>query len=385
MAELKCEVVELEIHDHPNADAIEIAQVRGYQSIVKKGQFKTGDLAVYIPEQSVVPPWVLRRLNMWDDEQGKGGLAGSKGNRVKAIKLRGVLSQGLLLPLEDDNQGNQVLENKNGVNFYVCEGQDVTDLLGVVKYEPPIPVHMSGEVVSLHGKTLRYDIENIKNYPHVAEALINLSIPVEITEKLHGTFCVWGVYPEDIHDEIPYRRVIVTSKGLSAKGLAFKDNDANENNLYMRMFKKLFPTEEQFRLHLKHFHTREPVFFLGEIFGKGVQDLQYGLNDIEFRLFDVYEGKPGQGEYLPRIYLHGLVEDMELPFSTVPVLYSGPLTQQVIYEYTDGMDTVTGSHIREGIVIRPLEQEYHSPDMGRVILKSVSEKYLNRKNPTEYN
>lgn len=196
MATLKCEVVELEIHEHPNADAIEIAQVRGYQSIVKKGQFKTGDLAVYIPEQSVVPPWVLRRLGMWDEEKGKGGLAGSKGDRVKAIKLRQVLSQGLLLPLNNRYNPDEAdsskefywsLSDKNGLTETVVElGQDVTDILDVTKYEPPVPVHMSGEVVNVHGKTLKYDIENIKNYPAVAQALQTFGIKCSITEKLHG-------------------------------------------------------------------------------------------------------------------------------------------------------------------------------------------------------
>lgn len=103
MSTLKCEVVRVTIQEHPNADALEIAQVRGYQSIVRKGQFETGDLAVYIPEQAIVPEWLLRRLNLWDDDKGKGKLAGSNGDRVKAQKIRGVLSQGILLPLSSNN------------------------------------------------------------------------------------------------------------------------------------------------------------------------------------------------------------------------------------------------------------------------------------------
>lgn len=394
MASLKCEVVKVEIHEHPDADAIEIAQVRGYQSIVKKGQFKDGDLAVYIPEQSVVPAWVLRRLNMWDDERGKGGLAGAKGNRVKAVKLRGVTSQGLLFPLFykappgdiilHDGEG-WLLEKESGDLAPVYEGKDVTDLLGVIKYEPPIPVCMAGEVVGIHGKTLKYDIENVKNYPHIANAVMNLGIEVEITEKLHGTWACIAVYADEINPEIPYGRVVVTSKGLSSKGLAFKDNEANKDNLYMKMFKTLFPDENTFR-SVKYLPARgEAIFFLGEIFGKGVQDLQYGLNDVEFRVFDVYDGLPGQGRYWSSDRIQAVIDSMELPFSMVPKLYEGPLSWEVIDEYTNGMDSITGSHIREGIVIRTVDREYRSPEMGRVILKSVSEDYLTRRGGTELN
>jgi len=395
MATFKVEVLKVEILDHPDADALEIAQVRGYQSIVRKGQFQTGDLAAYIPEQAIVPEWVLRRLNLWDDEKGKGKLAGKQGNRVKPVKLRGVMSQGLLYPLEVihhafehafEDQTDWLLQAHDELEYTVTEGEDVTELLGITKWEPPIPTQMAGEVVNIYGKTLKYDIENIKNYPNIAQALIDLQIPVSITEKLHGTWCCIGIYPESIHEEIPYERVLITSKGLSGKGLAFKDNEVNVNNLYMRMFKTLFPDYDTFRLLKGSVSAFSgPMFFLGEIFGKGVQDLTYGLNDVQFRVFDIYEGNPSQGDYLTPFVVREFIEAMELPFHTVPSLYEGPLTWDIVREYTDGKDTVTGSHMREGIVIRTLEQEYRNADIGRVILKSVSDDYLNRKNGTEYN
>ncbi len=386
MATFKCEVVQVTIQEHQNADALEIAQVRGYQSIVRKGQFKTGDLAVYIPEQSIVPEWLLRRLNLWDEDNGKGKLAGSNGDRVKAVKLRGVTSQGLLYALSTHGwDETPVLIDGEMISHHVVEGDDVTELLGVIKWEPPIPVSMAGEVVALAGKTLSYDIENIKNFPEVAEALINLNVECHITEKLHGSWMSIGIYPEDIHDEIPYKRVIVTSKGLSSKGLAFKDNEANANNLYMRIFKKLCPDENTFYNVLDWVGGSNPIFFLGEVYGKGVQDLSYGLNDIDFRLFDIYEGYPSQGAFMDQRRVDGFIETMLLPFKRVPVLYTGKLSHKVIRELTDGKDNITGTHIREGIVIRTLDTEYRNDKIGRVILKSVSDDYLNRKNPTEYN
>lgn len=100
MAEFECKVYKLEILPHPNADAIELAKVGDYLSIVRKGEFNTGDLGVYIPTSAIVPVWLLKRLGLWDDEKGKGKLAGKDGNRVKEVRLRGILSEGLVYSVE---------------------------------------------------------------------------------------------------------------------------------------------------------------------------------------------------------------------------------------------------------------------------------------------
>lgn len=154
MSEFKCEVVRVQIEPHPNADAIEIAKVGDFQSIVKKGQFNDGDLAVYIPEQAVVPEWLLKEMGMWDEAKQKGGLSGSMGNRVKAIKLRGVLSQGLMLQMDQGNESTGPFvvaptEDGIGAAAYVGEGGDVAEFLGIVKYEPALPSHMRGKIVGV--------------------------------------------------------------------------------------------------------------------------------------------------------------------------------------------------------------------------------------------
>ncbi len=95
MATFECKVYKLTIEEHPNADVIELARVGDYYSVVRKGQFKTGDMGVYIPEGAIVPDWLLLRLGL------EGKLAGKQRNRVKAIKLRGVLSQGLIFPVDE--------------------------------------------------------------------------------------------------------------------------------------------------------------------------------------------------------------------------------------------------------------------------------------------
>lgn len=402
MSTFEVKIVEIAIEPHNNADALEIAQIKGYQSIVRKDQFQTGDRAVYIPEQSIVPEWILKRLGLWDEEKGKGKLAGKQGNRVKAVKLRGVLSQGLLykvsrLPSDETLWGLELEDDLIAVQ----DGQEVSSELGIIKWEPPIPTHLSGEVANVYGYTLNYDIENVKNHPEVIDFLIENAVEVEITEKIHGTWCCIGFYPETIHSELfGDGNVIITSKGLSAKGLAFKNVPNNERNTYVRAFNNIFDTSHlNYGLDSAILETLKnvideaenldynlPIFFLGEIFGQGIQDLSYGFKENQFRLFDVFIGYPnGQGRYLFPNEMNQLREVFP-KLSRVPVLYRGALTHDVIEEYTNGMDTLNGYNIREGIIIKPFyDHNLSFPDLKRVILKSVSEAYILRKNGTEHN
>lgn len=388
MADFEAKVYKLKIEEHTNADVLEIACVGDYKSIVMKGQFKTGDLGVYIPEQAVCPGWLVEELGL------AGKLAGKANNRVKAIKLRGVLSQGLIYPVvpETDDCHTHIRvkdlymddapEDKNAVvKIGVFEGDDVTQYLGIKKYEPVVPASMSGEVEGASGCTIKYDIENIKKYPDVL-------IPgemISITEKLHGTWCCFGSHPD-----APY---VVSSKGLSARGLIFQINTKNtERNLYVRTLEETRDEDGHNLIDRAHFYFNRitgnpmlPFYVLGEIFGRGVQDLHYGLNKPSFRIFDVYVGEPGQGRYLDHNELVAFATDDEIMTSLVPCVYVGDYSKEVVEEVTDGKNMIDGFNIREGVVIKPVI-ERRDEELGRVILKSVSEDYLLRKgNTTEYN
>lgn len=387
MADFKAEVVELTIEEHPNADALELARVGDYLSVVRKGQFQTGDYAVYIPEQAVLPEWLIAELGL------EGRLAGKDKNRVKAVKLRGILSQGLVYGLEGSAPPPEFPDSCTyavvGENMCmgVGLGDDVTEFLDITKYEPPIPSHMNGQVFNAFGYTLNYDIENIKKYPDV----LTVGEKVAVTEKLHGTWACFGYHPEIDHP-------IVTSKGLSAKGLAFKwAFPENENNLYVQAFQRLsyrnvekaplFPcqtgTTVVDRVHQAlHLDRETPVYLLGEIYGKGVQDLHYGEARPAFRLFDVYVGHPGEGFYIDA-WMHPALEEYA-KVELVPVLYWGPFYRDIVDQLTSGETTLGGDNIREGVVIKPAE-ERTDDELGRVIVKSVSEAYLLRKGGTELN
>jgi RNA ligase (TIGR02306 family) len=354
MSDFRVTVEQIIVTEHPNADALEIAHVADYQSVVRKGTFVDGDLVAYIPEQALVPLDLLREMGL------EGKLAGKNRDRVKSVRLRGILSQGLVYPARDG----------------WTEGQDVAAELGITKWEPEIPVAFQGEMGFVgFDKTLKYDIENIKRWPTVLEP----GEQVVFTEKLHGTWSLFGCGPG---------WTTVSSKGLSAQGLGFKlDSVKNETNIYCRVARDL-----HIHKRLSDFahgsHGDEPVFLLGEIIG--VQDLKYGFTgQLGFRAFDVYVGRPGAGRFLDDAELDEACQQLEV--ERVPVMYRGPFWHRLLYEYGYGPETVTSTkaHTREGIVIRPSKERQgrfvcvkdgaEHVEFHRVQLKFVNDDYLTRK------
>ncbi len=363
MSTFTVQIVPVVIEPHDNADALEIARVGDYRSVVRKGEFQSGQLVAYIPEQALLPAPLLESMGL------TGKLAGSGRNRVKAIRLRGVLSQGLVLRARPEWSA----------------GDDVAAELGIVKWEPPVPSCMNGQVYGAGSdRCLKYDIENFKAFPEVLEE----GEAVVFTEKIHGTWCQVGLLPQSA--DAPNGRLVVASKGLASKGLAFvPDAEDNRTNLYLRVAKHLEIERKLGQVFDQALADGAPVFVLGEVFGKGVQDLSYGARAeqdrwLGFRVFDIYRGWPGEGEYLSDNDLEASCTALGL--DRVPVLYRGTFSREIMEAHTNGRESVSGErlHMREGIVIRPQIERRHS-ELGRVQLKSVSSKYLLRKGGTEHN
>jgi RNA ligase (TIGR02306 family) len=405
MSAFECPVVRVSIETHPNADAIEIARVGGYMAIVKKDQFKDGDLAVYIPEQAVVPEWLLKSMGFWDTMNNKGLLHGSAGNRVKAIKLRGVLSQGLLLqggqidgvalflsaPI-DKSASEPVPDTETARMTKIDQGKCAAEFLGITKYEPAIPMHMQARVAGGDLEaTISYDFENIKKSP----GLFDEGMEVVITEKIHGTCLQVGIIPERIWagkswaekcPDVGYGfKGIVTSKGVGAKGLVLDPSD--ETNLYASVVKRLnlWDALQFMRIEMLGHPADMPLFLFGEIFGsqqteggpKGIQDLTYGQKDIAFAAFDMYAGTRFNGFYLKEELLDRCLSALAIP--RAPVLYKGPFSMEILQMHTDGNTTIGGvKQIREGVVVRASDASRHDK-YGRRIAKSISAAYLLRK------
>lgn len=342
----------IEPHPDPEVERLEIARVGDYQCVVGKGQYKTGDVALYIPEQSIVPVDILSEMGLTKEEDGvlKGSLAGKDGQRVKAIRLRGVLSQGLIFSPNSD----------------IAIGRDYAEQFGITKYLPPVPMEMSGQVEHVSGLKSYTDIENIKKWPDVFED----GEPVYITEKLHGSCTIASLIDGDFY---------VSSKGLASKELCILES---EGNVYWRAARQ-YQLEEVCKWIAPQFGDfGEPVSEV-TIFGEvlGVQDLRYGLQkgQIDWRLFDIRV----DGEYLSYDEVIGLgLEKFDIPM--VPGLTAPhPFNKDFVLSLSQG-ETNIGDHIREGVVIRSQFESFH-PMLGRKILKSINPDYLLRKGKaTEY-
>ncbi|WP_327182184.1 RNA ligase (ATP) [Streptomyces sp. NBC_01334] len=354
MSTLRVTAEVLTVHEHPNADALELAQVGLYRAVVAKGAYRTGEAALYIPEQSVLPTGLVEELGL------TGRLAGSRSDRVKAVRLRGELSQGIVCRPEALADVDLALA--------AAEGTDFAERLGIVKWVPPIPPTMSGDVEAAPDLLPWVDIENIQRYPGIFEP----GEPVVLTEKLHGSACLLTYVADE-------ERVHVSSKGFGSKSLALTEDP---RNLYWRAVRGHGVPEAAARLAERLGARRIGVF--AEVYGAGVQDLTYGADGrrdtLGYAVFDVSAEIDGVVRWLDAAELL----DGELPL--VPRLFEGPYDSERVLEIATGRETVSGRglHLREGVVIRPAVERYSPVTGGRAIAKAVSGAYLTRKGGTEY-
>ena len=341
MSNFRAPVLAYKAEPHPNADSLESAVIDGWRAACRIGQFAVGQTVAYIPEGSLLPWELVEELGLDDPPR----LAGSKRNRVKAIRLRGELSQGLVYG------GDRIA----GLSV----GDDAVSALQLEKWVPPVPVHMAGTM--LPGLQATFDIDDIKSWP---DRLID-GEEVVITEKLHGSFCCMGWSERGALE-------LVSSKGQLAKGLRF-DTDApdNDDNLYVKAWRRYADAV----LALRERHPSESLLLFGEVCGPRVQDLSYGLFEPQFFLFDVR----ADGSYLD----WDAVSDTAagLAMETVPVLWRGPWSASLLLDHTDGQSSITAKHHREGIVVKPTVTRYDTGmehptgrgfrPPGRVVFKSV--------------
>tara|TARA_B110000503_G_scaffold121703_1_gene185561 strand:+ start:577 stop:1620 length:1044 start_codon:yes stop_codon:yes gene_type:complete len=243
------------------ADAIECAVVGGWTVVVKKGEFAAGDLAVYCEIDSWIPHALAPFLSKGNEPRVYDGIAGE---RLRTIKLRGQLSQGLLLPVEIDN--GQFTGDVHVVKGEPVEvGEDVSKLLGIVKYEAPIPAQLAGEVKGMFpGWIQKTDQERIQNLKEELAFWAKEQHAWEITEKLDGSSMT--VYLRD------------GEFGVCSRNLELKPSETNS----------LWKVAVANDLELKLRRANRNIALQGELIGEGIQGNPYKMKGQDFFLFDIY-------------------------------------------------------------------------------------------------
>ena len=408
MSTFEVNVVRIDdIYDHPNADRLSIVLIGGYEAITMKNEdgshrFVKGEPVVYVPEQAVVPEHLLKQFGFWDETKGKGMLAGSKGNRVKAIRLRDHLSQGLVWKTANALGMQDVVLLNGDIDGSFNIGDNVAEFFGIVKYEVPVPAQFSGHADSIPEAILHYDIENQQKFP----TLITEGEEVVITEKLHGTHFRMTVIPGLDNDKLFGGDVAICSKGLGGKGLVFSDTPENrESNTYVKAALTQIADLESpagqnkfgdnmydtitildaFRRTATQMFPGKRVSMLGEIFGKGIQDLTYGFEKPEYRAFDVHVEGQGWLDEADKAEFFRLAN-----VTRVPVLFRGPFNLEDAQALRDGKcEYNAGFCIKEGVVVTVVGEQTPRRIGGhnlRPFVKMVSPAYLLRKGDvTEFN
>ena len=236
------------------ADAIECATVGGWKVVVKKGEYTVGDLAVYCEIDSWIPTELAAFLSKGKEPREFEGI---KGERLRTVKLRGQLSQGLLLPLEPTCAN---------IESELIEGLDVSLPLGIVKWEMPMNAQLAGmargNFPSLIPKT---DQERAQNLVQEIVGAIEAGMKFEITEKLEGSSMTCYLIDGEF--------------GVCSRNLDLKET---EDNTFWQVARHNKIEENLRALDMDN------VAIQGELIGPSIQGNIYKLSKPEFRVFDMY-------------------------------------------------------------------------------------------------
>ncbi len=322
MSQHSCLVIKINsIEPHPNADNLEIIKIDGWQVCAKKGQFKLGSLAIYIAQDYVVRT-----------DRSEFAFLATSGEpqtvRIKPRKLRGILSEGLLI------------EAPPGA----LEGQDYMPILGIERWEPKIEFSSGGEDESAPSiDPPKYDVESFQKY---ASCFVNEE-EVYASEKIHGSNS---------------RFLYDGSRMYCGSHNHWKRQDTK--NLWW----KCLAQHPEVQLFCE---AHPNVVVYAEIFGP-VQNFKYGAKpgEIKLAVFDLYKDK----RFLDIDEALALGESLQW----APLIYKGPLNEFDIKLMACGNSLVPGAqHVREGLVLRPAKERWNQ-EMGRVIAKIINPDYFTR-------
>lgn len=308
-----------------------------WQCVAKAGEFEAGDLAVYIEISTVVPEhpvFEFLRARHW---------------KVKTVRLCGVLSQGLALPINTLQSFVDVWEGDLSV------GDNVTTALGVTRYEPTVDakINGSGRVRTFPTDIVpRTDEERVQSIPHILNHFKGMN-------------------------------VIATLKHDGTSATYFWDSEQGRLRVCSRNMEKMDPDDS---VYWKVLETQPDIVrlcqenpmlvFQGEITGPAIQKNRMGRKQPVFTLFSVYD-RDG-GDYIPQYYAKFLLDGYDVPWVETVYEWSEFDVESVdeLLELAKGSYPGTKNH-REGIVLRPfMEEKYVYTLGGRLSCKVINNDYL---------
>jgi len=341
------------------ADAIEIVTVNSWKVVSKKGEFNEGDLCVYFEIDSFLP---VREEFEFLRKSSFKKMGDKEGFRLKTIKLRGQISQGLCLPLSVLNSkgfeemvvgfseqpwGNQLQLGPYDDAMIIEEGIDLTDYLGVLKYEPPIPASLAGKVKGYFpGFIRKTDEERIQNMTKEFDSMRDKHYYV--TEKLDGSSATYyfnnGVF------------------GVCSRNLELLET---EENTFWKVARELFIEEK--------LGTLEGNYAIqGELIGEGIQGNPYKIKGQTVKIFNMFN--IDTREYLGLDDMIRILEKINVddkPLELVPVIYYDyklPSTIEEVLIQAEGKSRLNEQTEREGLVIRNKDKS--------ISFKAISNNFL---------
>lgn len=298
----------------PKADKICAYRVGGWWVVDSVGKYAVGDLAVFCEVDSWMPhslaPFLCKNELI---RQFNGVL----GERLRSIKLRGQLSQGLLLPLD-------VID----MPFGLVEGEDVSEILNIQKWEAPIPAQLAGQVKGAFPSFIRKtDQERIQN---LTEELVRWSetlLTWEVTEKLDGSSMTVFVNKDD--------------SGVCSRNLNLIED---ENNSFWKVTRRE-------KLLDKILSTSRNYALQGELIGEGIQGNPYGITGQEFFLYDIFD--IDAQEYIRPLERQMLCEFLSLKHvPIIDTIFVVPSNVDTILAKADGVSKLNDKTNREGLVFK---------------------------------
>ncbi len=333
-----------EIKRIDGADNIELALLNGWNCIISKNTYQVGDLVACAITDAIIPYEVSEKLSITNYLRN--------GCRVKTVKLKGVYSECLIIPLD-------AYTSKN-----IFEGKDMMSILNIVKYEPPVKTNLNLRVEKYHQNPnfpIYYKFPNLKNIPY----LFNENDHVEITRKIHGTNARYGIVKKN---KLSIWNKIKSFLGFDLGWSNFEFIVGSHNvekmpnsqgyysdNVWHEIAKKYNIKNELWDLVKNKFIYENPlcsgIVIYGEIYGKGIQkNYDYNLDEIKFCVFDIEFEK----EYLNLNFARKLTEDiLDLPY--VEVLYDGLYSEEIKNKFVFNNFIENTKVPHEGIVIKHID------------------------------